>query len=81
MSLRLSLLPSFANWIASKEGMEVWARARKESPTRNDIDEASFMSATAIPQPGVDYLDTYDWEFTVQTRNDVRQKMKDLLGR
>lgn len=71
----------FANWIASKEGMEVWARARKESPTRNDIDEASFMSATAIPQPGVDYLDTYDWEFTVQTRNDVRQKMKDLLGK
>ena len=71
----------FANWIASKEGMEVWARARKEAPTRNDIDEASFLPATAIPQPGVSYLDTYGWEFTVNTREKVRQHMKDLLGR
>ena len=71
----------FANWIASKEGMEVWARARKEAPTRNDIDDASFLAATAIPQPGVPYLDTYDWEFTVNTRDKVRQQMKDLLGR
>jgi ABC-type Fe3+ transport system substrate-binding protein len=71
----------FVNWLASREGMEIWARARKESPTRNDIDEASFLSATAIPQPGVTYLDTYDWDFTVNIREKVRRHMKDLLGR
>ena len=71
----------FINWLASKEGMEIWARARKEVPTRNDIDAASFLPATSIPKPGVNYFDTYDWEFTVNTRESVRQHMKNLLGR
>lgn len=71
----------FINWLSSKEGMEVWARARKEVPTRNDIDEASFLSSTSIPQPGVEYFDTYDWQFTLDTRDKIRQHMKALLGR
>lgn len=71
----------FVNWIASKEGMEIWARARKEVPTRNDIDDASFLLPTSIPTPGASYLDTYDWDFTINTREKVRQHMKDLLGR
>lgn len=71
----------FANWIASREGLEIWARATKTAPTRNDIDEARFLPAAIIPQPGGIYLDTYDWEFAVNTREKVRQHMKDLLGR
>jgi ABC-type glycerol-3-phosphate transport system substrate-binding protein len=71
----------FANWLASKEGLELWARARKESPTRNDIDEASFLLPNVIPKPNEEYLDTYGWEFTVNTREKVRQHMKTLLNR
>jgi hypothetical protein len=61
--------------------MEVWDHARNEVPTRNDIDEKSFLIPSKIPQPGVDYFDTYDWEFTVNTRDKVRLMMKDILKR
>jgi iron(III) transport system substrate-binding protein len=71
----------FINWIASREGMELWARARNEVPTRNDIDELSFLGESKIPKPGVDYLDTYDWDFTVNVREKVRLRMKEMLGR
>jgi iron(III) transport system substrate-binding protein len=68
----------FVNWLASKEGSEVFARAMSVSPTRNDIDE-SFLPAREIPKAGGKYFDTYDWEFTVTTKKKVRQKMKQLL--
>jgi iron(III) transport system substrate-binding protein len=69
----------FVNWIASKEGMEVWDRARNEVPARNDIDEKSFLIPSKIPEPGVEYFDTYGWEFTINTRDKVRMMMKDIL--
>ena len=34
------------------------------APTRNDIDE-SFLPPEIVPKEGVQYFDTYDWEFTV----------------
>jgi iron(III) transport system substrate-binding protein len=71
----------FANWIASKEGMEVWDRARNEVPARNDIDEKSFLTPSKIPEPGIEYFDTYSWEFTINTRDKVRGMMKEILGR
>jgi iron(III) transport system substrate-binding protein len=69
----------FANWIASKEGSETFARALNVVPARNDIDELSFLPAEMIPRPGVDYFDTYDWQFTVTTKEEVRLRMKELL--
>lgn len=71
----------FVNWLASKEGMEVYARLLNMSPTRNDIDETSFVPAENIPRPGVDYLDAFEWHYTVETKGKVRLFMKDLLGR
>ena len=69
------------NWMASKEGLEVYARAVKWSPTRNDIDEKSFVPAASIPKPGVDYFDLSDWEFTVTGKERARLRMKELLAR
>nr|MBA2690084.1 hypothetical protein [Burkholderiales bacterium] len=69
----------FINWIASKEGNELFARALNMVPARNDIDELSFLSPEVIPRPGVDYFDRYDWEFTVTTKEQVRLRMKELL--
>jgi iron(III) transport system substrate-binding protein len=69
----------FANWIASKDGLEVYARTRGESPTRNDIDEKSFLPPEIIPRPGVDYFDAFGWEFTVTTKEEVRLRMKEIL--
>jgi len=68
----------FVNWIASKEGSEVFNRAMGTAPTRNDIDE-SFLPQQIIPKPGVQYFDTYDWEFTVAKKEKVRQRMRELL--
>jgi iron(III) transport system substrate-binding protein len=68
----------FVNWIASKEGSEVFNRAMGTVPTRNDIDE-SFVPAQIIPREGVQYFDTYDWEFTVTKKEMVRKRMKELL--
>jgi iron(III) transport system substrate-binding protein len=69
----------FANWIASKEGSEILARALKVVPARNDIDDLSFLPPEMIPRPGVSYFDTYDWQFTVTTKEEVRLRIKELL--
>jgi len=69
----------FVNWIASKEGNELFARALNMVPARNDIDALSFLSPDVIPKPGVKYFDRYDWEFTVTTKEQARLRMKQLL--
>jgi iron(III) transport system substrate-binding protein len=71
----------FVNWIASKEGLEIYSRARSEAPTRTDINAASYLPDEMIPKVDGKYFDTYDWEFTLKTREMVRQHMKQLLGR
>ena len=34
-----------------------------------------------VPRAGVKYFDTYDWDFTVTTKEEVRLRMKELLHR
>jgi iron(III) transport system substrate-binding protein len=68
----------FANWIASKEGLEIYARTRAGAPTRNDIDE-SFLPSEMIPRPDVKYFDSYDWHFTIDTQQMIRSYMKKIL--
>jgi iron(III) transport system substrate-binding protein len=71
----------FLNWLASKEGLEIWSRATLTASTRNDIDEASFLPPEIIPRAGVKYFDSYDWTFTTTDKEKVRLWMKDLMGR
>jgi len=68
----------FLNWLASREGAEVFSRAQLHATTRNDVDE-SFLPVEVIPRPGVKYFDTYDWEFTNTTKEKVRLLLKNLL--
>jgi iron(III) transport system substrate-binding protein len=69
----------FVNWIASKEGLEIYARASQRATTRSDIDEASFLPKDTIPQAGGDYFDSYGWEFSVVTKGKVRKIMEKML--
>jgi iron(III) transport system substrate-binding protein len=69
----------FVNWIASKEGSEVFHRAVGKVPTRNDIDE-SFLPPEIVPKETVKYFDTMDWDFTVTQKEKVRLLMKELLS-
>jgi hypothetical protein len=48
------------------------------APARSDIDE-SFLPPEIIPREGMQYFDTYDWEFTVTKKEKVRQHMRELL--
>jgi ABC-type Fe3+ transport system substrate-binding protein len=67
----------FANWMASKEGSELYARARGAAPTRGDIDE-SFLPPEVIPRDGVKYFDNHDWEYTVTKKEEARQALKEI---
>ena len=47
-----------------RDGNEVFTRAEGIVSTRTDVDN-SWAPADNIPQPGVDYFDTYGWEYTL----------------
>ncbi|MBA2690773.1 MAG: extracellular solute-binding protein [Burkholderiales bacterium] len=71
----------FVNWLASKEGLELYARAVAAAPTRSDIDVLALgvMPAQRIPQPGINYFDTSDWEFNVTQRPKLRILMQEMM--
>ena len=68
----------FVNWMASKEALEIYGKALQMVPARTDIDVEKMFPAAIIPKPGVNYFDTYDWNFTVTTKGDVRRRMREL---
>jgi iron(III) transport system substrate-binding protein len=61
----------FVNWILSKEGLEIYARAEGRAALRTDTDE-SFLPSEQVPKPGIHYFDTFDWEFTVSTKEKIK---------
>ncbi|HET7681165.1 MAG TPA: extracellular solute-binding protein [Xanthobacteraceae bacterium] len=69
----------FVNWMASKEGSEIYARALNMVPVRTDIDASSFMPPEVIPKSGVNYFDPYLYEFTVTTKEQARRAIKEML--
>ena len=70
----------FVNWIASKEGVEFFARAKQYGPARNDINE-SFLRPEVIPRPGMNYFDTSNWEFVTTQREKIVRRIKKILKR
>ena len=68
----------FVNWFASKEGLEVYARAQRYSTTRNDTDE-SYLRPEEIPRPGVDYFDACNWQHTVIDKARVAERIKEII--
>jgi iron(III) transport system substrate-binding protein len=70
----------FVNWIVSKEGLEIYSRAEGRAALRTDTDE-SFIPSEQVPRPGINYFDTFDWEFTVSGKEKIRLHMKEILGR
>jgi len=68
----------FVNWMASSEGMEVFARAKGFATTRKDIDE-SFVPPEDIPRPGVNYFDVSDWEYLTKKREKIKKRIREIL--
>jgi len=68
----------FANWIVSKEGLEIYSRGYRAATLRNDLDE-SFLPPGTIPRSGVNYRDE-EWSWLAgggeETRNQVIKLLK-----
>lgn len=67
----------FANWLASKEGLQVYSRLMGEPSMRADVDE-SHVPPYMIPKPGVNYIDSASWEYALK-RQAVSQRLRELL--
>ena len=46
-----------------------------------EINAESYLPAAMIPRQGVDYFDSYNWEFVLNTKEKIRLRMKELMGR
>jgi iron(III) transport system substrate-binding protein len=68
----------FVNWIASKEGISMYAPLDNGVPVRNDVDP-TWVLPEQIPQPGVRYFDTYDPEYVLTLRQEARDFFASIL--
>jgi ABC-type Fe3+ transport system substrate-binding protein len=68
----------FANWILSKEGLEIYGRGYGSATLRTDIDE-SYLQPASVPKPGGKYFDDTDWKWIVTGRRENREKMWNVL--
>jgi iron(III) transport system substrate-binding protein len=68
----------FANWILSKEGLEIYGRGYGSATLRTDVNE-SYLNPGNIPKPGVKYFDDTDWKWIVTGRKQYREKVWTLL--
>jgi ABC-type Fe3+ transport system substrate-binding protein len=70
----------FANWFASKEGQEVLSTSVLQPSRRADVQVKEVPDYT-IPQAGLKYLDTYDYDFIVNRRQEVTKRFMEIIGR
>jgi ABC-type Fe3+ transport system substrate-binding protein len=67
------------NWLASKQGMEVWSRAQYIPPIRTDIDTSPYP-ALALTDPNATYFDSYGWEYVVKDRDQMMKRLQKALA-
>jgi ABC-type Fe3+ transport system substrate-binding protein len=68
------------NWFASKEGQEIYSRTVLQPSRRVDV-TVKEIPDYHIPKPGVNYQDTYSYDFYVNKRPEVTKLLLKLLGR
>ena len=68
----------FVNWMASKEGLELYSRHAQSATLRTDVDE-SFLDPHIIPKPGKDYVDNTDLSWVATGQKETADKMRALL--
>jgi ABC-type Fe3+ transport system substrate-binding protein len=69
-----------ANWLASKEGQEIYSRNVLQPSRRVDV-QVKDIPDYLTPKPGVNYLDTYEFDFYVKRRPEVAKLVLKQLGR
>lgn len=69
----------FLNWILMKDGQSVWNNSQKTVSIRTDVDN-SWLTEDIVPKPGLDYFDTYAWDYTLNGYPKANKAIKELLG-
>ena len=68
------------NWLASKEGQEIFSRTALWPSRRIDV-QVKEVPEYLFPKSGVTYLDNFDLDFYAMKRPETSKKLIELLGR
>jgi iron(III) transport system substrate-binding protein len=72
----------FLNWMATRDGQEAWHSTERTVSVRTDVDNSKWAAPYAIPKPGVEYFDSYDYDFTVNSRSPAElERLKKLVSK
>ena len=69
----------FVNWMASKEGQEIFEKHVRQKSRRLDVNEG--LDDYVMPKEGVKYHDDYAYDFYTKERPRARKRLVKLLGR
>ena len=69
-----------ATWLACQEGNAVWNNAYGSLSTRSDVERPERSGDYQVVQSGVDYFDTYSWEFLTEGKAAAKDKIRELVG-
>ena len=70
----------FLNWFASKEGQQLFSRAIGEPSRRTDV-STEGVPEYLIPDPNLNYFDTYEHEYNFTKHPEIQKKLEAILGR
>lgn len=68
------------NWLASKEGQDIFSQSTGHPSRRTDVGTKGVPNHR-IPNPELNYLDTYTYDFYTKRRPEISKKLAELLGR
>lgn len=69
-----------ASWLTCVDGNRAWNEAYNTYSTRTDVEPPENVPAYQEVKPGVEYFDTYSWEFLKEGKPAAKAKMEELLG-
>jgi ABC-type Fe3+ transport system substrate-binding protein len=69
----------FANWIVMREGQEAWGRLDQVPSIRTDLDN-SWAPSYTVPKPGVNYFDSYDWNYVNTAFAESIPKIRQMMA-
>ncbi len=68
----------FINWLAGKEGLEIYSRGFGATTLRTDVDE-SFLDPRTVPKKGVDYPDDADPKWRSADKLEYGAKIRAMM--
>lgn len=70
----------FLNWFLTREAQEIYQRTVSTVSRRADVDMKGIPDYV-VPKEGVNYMDSYTYEFIKESRPKLRKLLGELLGR